>query len=1037
MKEKHSFIQGATNATIDNPAAGVRISVIRQTGQFFSFMREGCRARHGTGEDDGCPSWTTLRKGVAMAQPPAYNRDTDFARNAGSNTDHNALNAELDRASNSINDIRYNLALLQADDGRLRKDTITRDSLDSELIRDLSADVLAGVQDELERVASAATKAESAIEGIDEKIIQSDTAARLASEKAEEAVRAVFQAQEAAQALEKATLQQCEAEGSADVMQVRISGLLPLEDMQAFFIRVPGENTAAGPVISFVDKADASVSCTVVKGAGVSLQAGDMTGDHLFQYNARLDRLVLLNPATVSGTQAEGLPVGAVTMWMGTNTPKDFLSLDGGMVSREDYPALFDTVWCGEAYNADADFFYRTVDGAGTMRSSTGDYMKMPEGSRYFVRGRDETGTVHPYQYQDWAIENITGSLTSNVSGSGNTDIANVFSNGSGAFSLKSSVSSDTYASRIAAAVSPSIIGAAFDASGSVKTADETRPMNFPVKYIIRARSSAVYENGVDVIALKARVEGLEAVVEGVSNGTGVPVGSIIEWGGRPDRIPPGYMNITTDTVQVVRVDAYPAFVNAVWCGEENNEDADFFYRCNSTNGWGRNVEGQYIVLPMAARYFTRGRAAAGQFHPYRYQEDAFQGHRHESGMAIGIVSQESTARAYMDSAIPGKFKHPPIRDPIADGENGEPRTADETRPMNFPVLYLIKLYEAVYNPAMLDIGKLVEAANENAVPLGMVAGFWTNQPPPGWLEISREQPSFHRVETLPQFVPLYYCGDEYNDTAHFAFRCDNPDGSGRNPEGAWICIGAAGKRFMRGRDASGAINPYQHQAEAIASHASTVSGIGFTGTSTATSLGALNNAAANGLVAYTGTTAGELAGVANIPKQGVPYVKYEGETETRPENFPVMWCIKVASAIVSRGLVDVTGLLNQYSDLNSRLSVSTILYPNGGTAKEPGKVSVNQRIVMDNPYPGYYVQCEAQILIDGQWGAAGFMYSTGGFGVSASQFGENNEQIVIQTGNLYLTSSSSYIGSPFGLNANISAATPCRVIVTRGGKIQ
>ncbi|NLC23056.1 MAG: hypothetical protein GX776_01080 [Oxalobacter sp.] len=954
-----------------------------------------------------------------MAQPPAYNRDTDFARNAGSNTDHNALNAEFDRASNSINDIRHNLALLQADDGRLRKDTVTHDSLDSELIRYLSADVLAGVQDELDRASAAALKAESAIEGIDEKIIQTDTAARLAAEKAEEAVRTVQQAQEAAQALERASLQQCEAEGSPDAMQVRINGLLPLEDMQAFFIRVPGENITAAPVIHFVDDADAPVSCTVVKGMDVPLDAGDMAGDHLFQYNARLEKIVLLNPTSIRGTQAEGLPVGAVTMWMGTNTPKDFLSLDGKMISREDYPALFDTVWCGEPYNADADFFYRTVDDAGTMRSSTGDYMKMPEGSRYFVRGRDETGTGHPYQYQGDTLQNHTHRrVPQPLAVSRELDTANSGTVNFAAGGYAYAEGTDT----------------GLVANGNA--GDETRPMNFPVKWIIRARCSAVYENGVDVIALKARVEGLEAVVEGVSNGTGVPVGSIIEWGGRPDSIPPGYMNIKTDTVQVVQVDTYPAFANAVGCGEENNEDADFFYRCNSANGWGRNVAGQYIVLPMAARYFTRGRAAAGESHPYQYQQDAFQGHRHESGMAIGIVSQESTARAYMDSKMPGKFNYPPIRDPISDGEHGEPRTADETRPMNFPVLYLIKLYEAIYNPAMLDIGKLVEAANENAVPLGMVAGFWTNQAPPGWLEISRELPSFHRVETLPQFVPLYYCGDEYNDTAHFAFRCDNPDGTGRNPEGAWICIGAAGKRFMRGRDETGVINPYQHQEGAIASHTSTVSGIAFTGTSTATSLGALNNTAANGLVAYTGTAAGDLVEVTDIPKLKAPYVKYEGEAETRPENFPVMWCIKVASAVVSRGLVDVTGLLNQYSDLNSRLSVSTIIYPNGGTAEEAGSVSINQRIVMDNPYPGYYVQCEAQLFLDGQWGAAGFMYAGGGYGVDAWQFGERNEQVVIQTGGTYLTSSSSNIGSPFGRGDAVTVA-PCRVIVTRGGKIQ
>ena len=50
-----------------------------------------------------------------MAQPPSYERQKNFADDFGNETDHSALNAELDRASNSINDIRTNLALVQAD----------------------------------------------------------------------------------------------------------------------------------------------------------------------------------------------------------------------------------------------------------------------------------------------------------------------------------------------------------------------------------------------------------------------------------------------------------------------------------------------------------------------------------------------------------------------------------------------------------------------------------------------------------------------------------------------------------------------------------------------------------------------------------------------------------------------------------------------------------------------------------------------------------------------------------------------------------
>ena len=69
-----------------------------------------------------------------MAQPPAYNREKDFAKDFGNETDHTALNAELDKASNSINDIRANLALIQADDGKIRASSITSDSLAQEVL---------------------------------------------------------------------------------------------------------------------------------------------------------------------------------------------------------------------------------------------------------------------------------------------------------------------------------------------------------------------------------------------------------------------------------------------------------------------------------------------------------------------------------------------------------------------------------------------------------------------------------------------------------------------------------------------------------------------------------------------------------------------------------------------------------------------------------------------------------------------------------------------------------------------------------------
>ena len=91
-----------------------------------------------------------------MAQPPSYNREKNFADDFGNETDHSALNAELDRASNSINDIRSNLAILQADDGKLRPAVVTADSISDELRVSLVEGVVMDAQSMLDRSLAAA-----------------------------------------------------------------------------------------------------------------------------------------------------------------------------------------------------------------------------------------------------------------------------------------------------------------------------------------------------------------------------------------------------------------------------------------------------------------------------------------------------------------------------------------------------------------------------------------------------------------------------------------------------------------------------------------------------------------------------------------------------------------------------------------------------------------------------------------------------------------------------------------------------------------
>ena len=140
-----------------------------------------------------------------MAQPPAYNREKNFTLNSGRETDHAALNAELDRASNSINDIRTNLAILQADDGKIRASSITTDSLSQDVLDYVQDSALAGAN----AVADAATAIAEEAKTIAGEAVETATGAAdtsgLAEAKAQQAINASNSAVEKAdQALSEA-----------------------------------------------------------------------------------------------------------------------------------------------------------------------------------------------------------------------------------------------------------------------------------------------------------------------------------------------------------------------------------------------------------------------------------------------------------------------------------------------------------------------------------------------------------------------------------------------------------------------------------------------------------------------------------------------------------------------------------------------------------------------------------------------------------------------------------------------------------------
>lgn len=97
-----------------------------------------------------------------MSQAPRYERGKNFAEDYGNETDHAAMNMELDAVAASVNSLRANQAILQNDDGSLRQGIVTVDSVDSALKDALSANIVSQVQSsvsEAQNAASAATTA--------------------------------------------------------------------------------------------------------------------------------------------------------------------------------------------------------------------------------------------------------------------------------------------------------------------------------------------------------------------------------------------------------------------------------------------------------------------------------------------------------------------------------------------------------------------------------------------------------------------------------------------------------------------------------------------------------------------------------------------------------------------------------------------------------------------------------------------------------------------------------------------------------------
>lgn len=185
--------------------------------------------------------------------------------------------------------------------------------------------------------------------------------------------------------------------------------------------------------------------------------------------------------------------------------------------------------------------------------------------------------------------------------------------------------------------------------------------------------------------------------------------------------------------------------------------------------------------------------------------------------------------------------------------------------------------------------------------------------------------------------------------------------------------------------------------------------------------------------LASTGGAGGGYYGVSFDASLSVPTAD-----ENRVKTAYGVWTVRVFTEVSNVGALDAGQLATQLGVVDAAQQALdantgfTIIYPNGGSAATPANVAVNTRYVMDNPFPGFHVITEAEILVNGVWGATGFIYPpSGGMGVAAHPYtNSTTDKIVVTTGSAALCSIGANTGSPHLLGANITTPTPCRVKV-------
>jgi hypothetical protein len=196
--------------------------------------------------------------------------------------------------------------------------------------------------------------------------------------------------------------------------------------------------------------------------------------NHMYRWYNTTSSYTSLGSASGGGV-GSGIIVYTAIPTQAKRAANHLIDLAGQIIPiTEDYAALADNVYCGDSYNASATSFYK-CDSLGN-RSTSGEYMKLPDCRGLFIRGTEAnsehmiTGST-PYdgkaigEYIADAFQNFTGNFSSAASNQ-------VGQTATGPFGVSASYNWN-----------PSVAGGYngiliinFNASRSARTANETRP---------------------------------------------------------------------------------------------------------------------------------------------------------------------------------------------------------------------------------------------------------------------------------------------------------------------------------------------------------------------------------------------------------------------------------------------------------------------------------------------------------------------------------------------------------------------------------